>query len=154
MLLWTWLYKYLFKSLLSIFLTVCLEVELLDNMVIFWRTARLVSTTTALFTFPPAYTRVLISSHLHQHLFPSSFLPPFLPPAFPFLDVHFSYSVVSDSFQPHGMQHTRLPCPSPTPAACSNSCPSSWWCHPNISSSVIPFSSCLEHEGLFQWVSS
>ena len=52
----------------------------------------------------------------------------------------FSHSVVSDSLQPHGMQHTRLPCPSPTPGACSNSCPLSQWCHPTISSSVIPFS--------------
>ena len=43
---------------------------------------------------------------------------------------------------PHGLQHTRLPCPSPTPEACSDSCPLSWWCHPTISSSVVPFSSC------------
>ena len=43
---------------------------------------------------------------------------------------------------PHGLQHTRPPCPSPTPRACSNSCPSSRWCHPTISSSVVPFSSC------------
>ena len=53
-------------------------------------------------------------------------------------------SVMSDSFQPHELQHTRLPCPSPTPRACSNSCPSSWWWHPTISSSVVPFSSCLQ----------
>ena len=46
--------------------------------------------------------------------------------------------------QPNGLQHTRLPCPSPTPRACSNSCPSSQWCHPTISSSAIPFSSCLQ----------
>ena len=58
-----------------------------------------------------------------------------------FVSVLFSRSVVSDSLQPHGLQYTRLPCPSPTPGAYSNSCPSSWWCHPNISSSVIPFSS-------------
>ena len=45
------------------------------------------------------------------------------------------------TLQPHGLQHTRLPCPSPTPGVCSDSCPSSWWCHPAISSSVIPFSS-------------
>ena len=45
---------------------------------------------------------------------------------------------------PHRLQHTRLPCPSPTPRACSNSCPSSRWCYPTISSSVIPFSSCLQ----------
>ena len=44
----------------------------------------------------------------------------------------------------HGLQHARLPCPSPTPGTCSNSCPSSWWCHPTISPSVIPFSSCLQ----------
>ena len=44
----------------------------------------------------------------------------------------------------HGLQHARLPCPSPSPRACSNSCPSSQWCHPTISSSVIPFSSCLQ----------
>ena len=53
-------------------------------------------------------------------------------------------SVVSDSLRPHGLQHARLPCPSPTLGACSNSCPSSQWCHPIISSSVIPFSSCLQ----------
>ena len=46
--------------------------------------------------------------------------------------------------QPHGLQHARLPCPSPTPGACANSCPSSQWCHPTISSSVVPFSSCLQ----------
>ena len=49
---------------------------------------------------------------------------------------------MSDYFPPHGLQHARLPCPSTTPRDCSNSCPSSWWCHPTISSSVIPFSSC------------
>ena len=58
--------------------------------------------------------------------------------------VQFSHSVVSDSLWSHGLQHTRLPCPSPTPRACSNSCPSGWWCHPTISSSVIPFFSCLQ----------
>ena len=56
--------------------------------------------------------------------------------------VQFSRSVVSDSLQPHESQHTRPPCPSPTPGVHSNSCPSSWWCHPAISSSVVPFSSC------------
>ena len=56
----------------------------------------------------------------------------------------FSCSVISDSLWPHGLQHTRLPCPSPTPRAYSNSCPSHQWCHPTISSSVIPFSSCLQ----------
>ena len=47
------------------------------------------------------------------------------------------------TLQPHGLQHTRLPCPSPTPRTYSNSCPLSQWCHPTISSSVVPFSSCL-----------
>ena len=51
---------------------------------------------------------------------------------------------MSDSLRPHGLQHPRLPCPSPTPRACSNSCPSSQWCHPTISSSVVPFSSWLQ----------
>ena len=56
----------------------------------------------------------------------------------------FSCSVMFDSLGPHGLQHARLPCPSPTPGAYSQSCPSSQWCHPTISSSVIPFSSCLQ----------
>ena len=56
--------------------------------------------------------------------------------------VQFSCSLVSDSLRPHGLQHARLLCPSPTPRVYSNSCPSSQWCHPTISSSVIPFSSC------------
>ena len=56
--------------------------------------------------------------------------------------VQFSRSVVSDSLQPHESQHTRPPCPSPTPGASSNSCPLSQWCHPTISFSVVPFSSC------------
>ena len=57
---------------------------------------------------------------------------------------HFSRLVGSDSLRPHGLQHARLPCPSPTPGACSTSWPSSLWCHPIISSSVVPFSSCLQ----------
>ena len=57
--------------------------------------------------------------------------------------VQFSHSVVSDSLQPHGMQHARPPCPSPTPGACSNACPSCQWCHSTISFSVVPFS-CLQ----------
>ena len=51
---------------------------------------------------------------------------------------------MSHSLWPHGLQHIRLPCPSPSPGVCSNSCLSSWWCHPFISSSVVPFSSCLQ----------
>ena len=56
--------------------------------------------------------------------------------------VQFSCSVVADSLRPHGLQHARPPCPSSTPRAYSNSCPLSQWCHPTISSSVVPFSSC------------
>jgi len=58
--------------------------------------------------------------------------------------VQFSHSVVSNSLQPHGLQHPRLLCPSPTPRVYSNSCPLCWWCHPTISSSVVPFSSHLQ----------
>ena len=64
---------------------------------------------------------------------------------------------MSDSLRLHGLQHARLPCPSPTPGVYSNSCPFSQCCHPTISSSVIPFSSCLQSFpalGPFQWVSS
>ena len=53
-------------------------------------------------------------------------------------------SIMSNSLWPHGVQEARLSCPSPTPTVCSDLCPSSWWCHPTISSSVIPFSSCLQ----------
>ena len=56
----------------------------------------------------------------------------------------FSHSAVSNSLQPHGLQHTRLPYPSPTPGVYSNFCPLSQWCHPTTSSSVVPFSSCLQ----------
>ena len=59
--------------------------------------------------------------------------------------VVFSRSVMSDSLWPHGLQHARLACPLPSPRACSNSCLLSWWCHPTISSSVVPFSSRLLH---------
>ena len=73
---------------------------------------------------------------------------------------------MSKSLLPHGPQHTSLICPSPSPGVCSNSFPLSRWCHPTISSSVVPFSSCLlpfpkvsgkdlsQYQGLFQWVSS
>ena len=64
----------------------------------------------------------------------------------------FCCSVVSDSLQPHRLQHTRLPCPSLFPGVCSNSCPLSRWCRPAISSSV--FLDLLQHQGLLQWVSS
>ena len=74
-----------------------------------------------------------------------------------FSSVLFSSSVVSNSLPPHESQHARPPCPSPTPGVHSDSCPSSQWCHPAISSSVFPFSSCpqsLPASEFFQWVSS
>ena len=61
-----------------------------------------------------------------------------------FSSVQFSRSVMSDSLRPRGLQHARPPCPTPTPRVYSNSCPLSQWCHPIISSSVVPFSSCLQ----------
>ena len=67
--------------------------------------------------------------------------------------VQFSRSVVSDSLRPHGLQRARPPCPSPTPGVYTNSCPLSRWCHPAISSSVVPFSSCPQcfpESGSFQ----
>ena len=64
--------------------------------------------------------------------------------------VQFSHSVVSDCLQPHGLEHPRPPCPSLTPRADSNSCPSSWWCHPTN----LWIFHLSQHQGLFQWVGS
>ena len=74
--------------------------------------------------------------------FPNLFL--FLSFLVTFSSVQFSHSVVSDSLWLHELQHTRPPCPSPIPRVYPNSCPLSQWCHPTISSSVVPFSSCLQ----------
>ena len=71
--------------------------------------------------------------------------------------VQFSRSVMIDSLRPHESQRARPPCPSPTLGIHSNSHPSSRWCHPAVSSSVVPFSSCpqsLQHHSLFQWINS
>ena len=73
--------------------------------------------------------------------------------------VQFSRPVVSNSLWPHGLQHARPPCPSSTPGIYPNSCPLSWWCHPTISSSVVPFSFCLQFfpasgNDASQWVGS
>ena len=70
--------------------------------------------------------------------------PPWMMASKQVISVYFSCSFVSDSLQPHGLQHARFPCPSPTPEASSNSCPVSQWCHPIISSSVFPSSCCLQ----------
>ena len=75
-----------------------------------------------------------------------------------FSSVQFSWVVqLCPTLQPHGLQHARPPCLSPIPRAYSNSCPSHWWWQPTISSSIVPFFSCLslsQHQGLFQWVGS
>ena len=73
-----------------------------------------------------------------------------------FSSVQFSCSVMSNSLQPHELQHARPPCPSPSSGVYSNSCPLRRWCHPIISSSVVPFScpQLSQHQGLFQWVNS
>ena len=71
--------------------------------------------------------------------------------------VQFSHSVVSDSLRPHELQHASPPCPPPTPGVHPKLCPLSRWCHPAISSSVVPFSSCpnpSQHQSLFQWGNS
>ena len=78
--------------------------------------------------------------HARGHFFPRSQILDLIE----YNSVQFGHSVMSDSLRPHGLLHTRLPCPSPTSRAYSNSCPLSWWCHPTISSSVIPFSSSLQ----------
>ena len=98
-------------------------------------------------------------THTHTHtqitvLTLEDFLaqPPSLPSS-----IQFSHSVVSDALWLHEPQHARHPCPSPTPRVDPNPCPLSQWCHPTISSSVLPFSPCLQsfqHQGLFQWVTS
>ena len=88
----------------------------------------------------PVITTFVIIFFIHHVIGPFSTLATTLKD---FSSVQFSRSVVSDSLRPNGLQHTRPPCPSRTPRAYSNSCPSSWWCHPTISSSVVPFSSCL-----------
>ena len=74
-----------------------------------------------------------------------------------FSSVQFSRSVVSDSLRPHESQYARPPCPSPTPGVYSDSRPLSQWCHPAVSSSVVPFPLApnpSQHQGLFQWVNS
>ena len=68
------------------------------------------------------------------------------------LSLLFSHSVMSTSLWPHGLQHSRLPCPSPSPGICSNSCPLRQWCHPTISSSVVPYCAYLQsfqHQDIF-----
>ena len=86
-------------------------------------------------TTPPTTPHTLLT--LSMHLF-CSIVPKLLL-------LLFSHSVMSDLLWPHGLQHSRLPCPTPSPGVCSNSCPLSRWCHPTISPSVVLFSSCLQY---------
>ena len=84
-------------------------------------------------------------THTQMHTFPDTYQEADSFKMVGYLNsVQFSRSVVSDSFWPHGLQHARPPCPSLAPRIYSNSCPLSWWCHPTISSSVVPFFSCLQ----------
>ena len=87
---------------------------------------------------------LLSPERLYQSVNSKFFLHSVLAGEINFLYISCIFVVVSDSLRLHGLQHTRLPCPSPTPGACSNSCPLSRWCHPIVSSSVIPFSFCLQ----------
>ena len=99
----------------------------------------------------------LAQTHVHwinDAIQPAHPLSPSSPPSLKYShSVQFSHLVVFKSLRPHGLQHARPPCPSSTPGACSNSCPLHPWCHPAISSSVVPFSSCLQsfpESGSFQ----
>ena len=102
--------------------------------------------------FPPCGLSSLVFAHVRNHFrssclhcyfssFPTDSLALISERNYSY-SVRFSHSLVSNSSRPHESQHARPPCPSPTPGVHSNSCPSSRWCHPAISSSVVPFSSC------------
>ena len=129
---------------------ICSGVGLWDHTIplflVFWGTSVLF---TIVVTFPPGVERKECS-------FLSTPSTAFI--IFQSVQVQFSRSVMSNSWRPQGLQQARLPCPSPTPGACSNSYPLSWWCYLIISFSVTPFSSPLfilyQHQGLFQWVGS
>ena len=127
-------YKYIFDIVISFPLEIYLQVGLLDHRVV-------------LFLFfaesPYFFSYGCISLYSHQQCTRI--------PVSPCLQQHWSVqfqhtvqfsSVVSDCLSPHGLQHARSPCPSPTPGVYTNSCPLSQWCHTTISSSVVPFSSC------------
>ena len=90
----------------------------------------------------PAWSCYYLYLVIHSGIETSGLCCHLLLGSFTLSSVQFSCSVVSSSLQPHESQHARPPCPSPTPGVHSNSCPLSWWCHPTISSSVVPFSSC------------
>ena len=94
----------------------------------------------------PVHHQLLEPTQTHRtgNILDKSIPHPLIAFSFPRHSVQFSHSVMSESLPPHGLQHARPPCPSPTPRGYSNSCSLRRWCHPAISSSVIPFSSCLQ----------
>ena len=91
------------------------------------------------FEFPPSVYEWMFSSGLTNKLYSQALN---FCQLYSFSSVQFSHSVALDSLWPHGLQHTRPPCPAPIPRVYSDSCTLSQWCHPTISSSVVPFSSC------------
>jgi len=90
------------------------------------------------------YVSLLLSQFIQSSPSPTVSTSLFSMSTSPFISVQFSLWVVSDSLQPHELQHTRPPCPSPTPRVYPNPCPLTRWCHLTISTSVVPFSSCLQ----------
>ena len=96
-------------------------------------------------TFVPFRVRIVTSWPTNRFLRRQVRWSGILIKSFQFSSVKYSHSVMSDSLWPHGLQHARLPCPSPTPRAYLNSCRSCRWCHQTISSSVVPFSSHLQY---------
>ena len=113
-------------------------------------------------TFPPTFWKTFLVFMLKNYISRSSFLSPQQTKLFGHLtleiNIYFLFSSVTQlcqTLRSHGLQHTRFPCPSSIPRACSNSCPSSPWCHPTISSYVVPSPpdfNLAQHQGLFQWV--
>ena len=124
----------------SILLSTCLGVELLDHMITLQIAKQRQQQKLKQHEFKHQHFKIF----LVQNSFFSSFLSCEIKYQVQFSSVQFSRSVVSDSLQPHELQHARPPCPSSTPGVHSDSRPSSKWCHPAISSSVVPFSSCSQ----------
>ena len=130
--------NWLFKILTLLFLEIFLKFTLFIQIAHLWS---VIASSYSPLPFPFSFLRyvsdfltIVSCNVLLQHIFSIGRMSIFV------CQFQFSLSVVSDSLWSHGLQHARLPCLSLTPGACSNSCPSSWWCHPTISPSVIPFS--------------
>ena len=146
--------KIKFLTIFIVSLSICHEVMGLDAMIlVFWMlsfkpTSSFSSFIKRLFSSSSLSAMMVVSSaYLRLLIFTLAILIPACASSSPafcmmFSSVQFNHSVMSDSLRPHELQHTRPPCPSPTPRVHPNPCPSSQWCHPTISSSVIPFSSC------------